>query len=143
MIRIQFASVHGGPTIPNAGRGTAAFYERVAAATEVLLWALSRLERLAAPKSFAFSGAHLTKCEQIIHPEGSDGRMIRVEGCTPMNEIVQWRIHGTIGKRSASVVADSTFYTHAENRSGNWLQLLNGKSEDKLTLDDICEDEAV
>ena len=116
---------------------------RVAEATGALLQAINKIDYLVAPKRFNLTGAYLRRFE--VQENGFTNHAMRVEGDSPIDEISEWQIIGTVGDRIVNVIAGGIFHTHKENRSGNHEFIFNGKPDFRpeyggATIDDIWQE---
>ena len=119
---------------------------RVAEATGTLLQAINKIDYLVAPKRFNLTGAYLRHFE--VQENGFANHSMRVEGDSPIDEISEWQIVGTVGDRIVNVIARGIFHTHKENHSGNHELIFNGKPNYRpeyggATVDDIWQESGI
>jgi len=120
--------------------------KRVAEATNTLLQAINKIDYLVAPKQFKLTGAYLRRFE--VEEKGFANHAVRIIGDSPIDEISEWQIIGTVGDRIVNVIAQGIFHTHKENRSGNHEFTFNGKPNYRpecggTTIDDIWQESGI
>ncbi len=116
---------------------------QVVGATKTLLEAINIIDSLVAPKRFNLRDADLRVFE--AKDNGFANHSIRVEGESPIDEISEWQIIGTVGDRIVNIVARGVFHTHQHDRSGNRELTINGKPNYKpeyggINIDDIWQE---
>lgn len=116
---------------------------QVAGATNTLLKAIHMIDSLVAPKRFNLSGAYLRRFE--TQDNGFSRHSLRVVDDSPIDEISEWQVVGTVGDRIVNVIAQGIFHTHRSNRSGNHEYIFNGKPHHRpeyggITIDDIWQE---
>ena len=117
--------------------------KRVAGATDTLLRAINVIDSLVMPKHFSLTGAYLRQFEAADN--GFSRHSLRVVDDTPIDEISEWQVIGTVGERIVNVIAKGIFHTHRNNRSGNYEYTFNGKPHYRpeyggITIDDIWQE---
>jgi len=117
--------------------------KRVAGATDTLLRAINVIDSLVKPKHFKLTGAYLRHFE--VTENGASNHYLRVVDDTPIDEISEWQVIGTVGERIVNVIAQGIFHTHKNNRSGNYEYTFNGKPHYRpeyggITVDDIWQE---
>lgn len=117
--------------------------KRVAGATDTLLRVINVIDSLVKPKHFKLTGAYLRRFETADN--GFSNHHLRVVDDTPIDEISEWQVIGTVGERIVNIIAKGVFHTHQNNRSGNYEYTFNGKPNYRpeyggITINDIWQE---